>query len=232
MIFKVLTLFPEFFQSPLETGLLGKAVERGLINVDIRDIRAYTRDSYRKCDDYPYGGGCGMVLMPEPLEKAILDAKGTGTKVILTSAGGRPLDQDTVKSLSREKELCLVCGHYEGVDQRIIDRHVDLEVSIGDFVLSGGEFAAIAIIDAVARYVPGFMSNEGSLDSESFEEDLLEHPHYTRPVEFDGMRVPEVLIGGNHAEIARWRLERSIEKTRLVRPDLYRKYLRRKLLGE
>lgn len=232
MIFKIVTLFPDFFTSPLRSGLLGKAVESGIIRVTTTDIRDFAADRYRSCDDYPYGGGSGMVLMPGPLAGAIESVKEAGTKVILTSASGTLLRQDLVKELAAHDDLCIVCGHYEGVDQRVIDRFVDYEISMGDYVLSGGEFAALAVIDAVARYVPGFMSNSGSLSEESFEEDLLEYPHYTRPEDIFGMKVPDVLLSGNHRNIREWRRDASIERTRRTRPDLYRNYLMRKISGE
>lgn len=232
MKFNIVTLFPEFFSSPLHTGLLGKAIESGNIGVAITDIRDFATDSYRSCDDYPYGGGSGMVLMPGPLAGAIESTRKAGTPVVITSASGTLLTQELVKKLAGHKGLCIVCGHYEGVDQRIIDRHVDYEISVGDYVLSGGEFAALTIIDAVSRLVPGFMSNSESLAEESFELDLLEYPQYTRPEDFDGMSVPEVLLSGNHKLIREWRREQSIEKTKRVRPDLYRKYLLRKISGE
>ncbi len=232
MIFKIATLFPDFFSSPLRTGLLGKAVESGIIGVTIIDIRDFSTDRYHSCDDYPYGGGSGMVLMPGPLDGAIQSAKEMGTKVVLTSASGTLLNQNLVKELAAHGDLCIVCGHYEGVDQRVIDRHVDYEISIGDYVLSGGEYAALAVIDAVSRYVPGFMSNSESLSEESFEMDLLEYPHYTRPEDILGMKVPPVLMSGNHKLIQKWRREESIEKTKRVRPDLYRKHLIRKISGE
>jgi tRNA (guanine37-N1)-methyltransferase len=173
-----------------------------------------------------------MVLMPGPLDGAIESVKETGTKVILTSASGTLLNQDLVKKLVGHDDLCIVCGHYEGVDQRVIDRHVDYEVSIGDYVLSGGEYAALVIIDAVSRYIPGFMSNRESLTEESFELDLLEYPHYTRPEDMFGMKVPGVLMSGNHEMIRDWRREESLKKTRRTRPDLYRKHLIRKISGE
>lgn len=227
-----MTLFPGFFSSPLASGLLGKAVESGTISVTITDIRDFATDNYRRCDDYPYGGGSGMVLMPGPLAGAIESVRQEGVPVAMTSASGTLLTQDLVKELAGLKGLTLVCGHYEGVDQRIIDRYVDYEISVGDYVLSGGEYAALSIIDAVSRLVPGFMSNRESLSEESFELDLLEYPQYTRPEETGGMKVPEVLLGGNHGQIRAWRREQSIEKTRRIRPDLYRKYLLRKISGE
>lgn len=232
MIFNIYTLFPEFFKTPLETGLLGKAIEAGILSIHIVDIRAYSDDKFKRCDDYPYGGGSGMVLLAEPLFKALEENKKTVTKTLLTSPGGMVLDQNLVKSLAGEMEISIICGHYEGIDQRVVDRYVDSEVSIGDYILSGGEFAALVIVDAVSRYIPGFMSNRDSLEEESFEENLLEYPQYTRPETIQGMVVPDVLLSGNHAKIAAWRLDESIEKTRRVRPDLYKRYIMKKLTGE
>lgn len=232
MRFKIVTLFPDFFESPLKSGLLGRAIEAGIVSVDIVNIRHFSEDRYNKCDDYPYGGGAGMVLMPGPLSKALDSTVSAGARVIMTSPSGRLLDHEMVVELAKNDEVCILCGHYEGVDQRIIDRYVDYEVSIGDYVLSGGEYAALVIIDAMARRVPGFMSNAESLAEESFEDDLLEYPHYTRPSSFQGMDVPEVLLGGDHAAVSRWRYGEREEKTRKVRPDLYKRYLMRKILGE
>jgi len=232
LIYKVVTLFPEFFSSPLRTGLLGRALKSGILSVSLIDIREYTTDNYRSCDDYPYGGGSGMVLMPGPLSRAVAEVKGENTKVLLTSASGELLTQGLVKELACHKDLCIVCGSYEGVDQRFIESLADYEISVGDYILSGGEYAALAIIDAVSRYVPGFMSNTESLREESFEKDLLEYPHYTRPDEIFSMKVPEVLLSGNHKRISEWRRAQSIEKTKKVRPDLYKRYIIRKLRGE
>ena len=232
MIFNIFTLFPEFFQSPLKSGLLGKAVESAIITVNIIDIRTYSDDKFKRCDDYPYGGGSGMVLKPEPLFKALKERSQEDALVLSTSPGGRVLDQDLVKDFSQRQEISLICGHYEGIDQRVTDRFVDHEISVGDYVLSGGEFASLIVVDAVARYVPGFMSNQDSLREESFEDNLLEYPQYTRPEEIDGLTVPEVLLSGHHDNINRWRRERSIEKTKKVRPDLYKRYIFNKLAGE
>ncbi len=232
MIFKVITLFPDFFDSPLKTGLLGKAREAGIVTVDIVDLRLFSEDKYRRCDVYPYGGGAGMVLMPGPLSRALERTAGEETTVLLTSPGGELLTHEKVSALTACREICLICGHYEGVDQRIIDRYVDSEISIGDYVLSGGEFAALVIIDSLARHVPGFMSNEESLVEESFEDDLLEYPQYTRPPEFMGLAVPGILLSGDHGKIELWRHDQRLEKTRKVRPDLYKRHLVRKLLGE
>ena len=232
MIFNIVTLFTDFFESPLHSGLLGKAVESGLISVNVVDLRDYSEGNYRRCDDYPYGGGAGMVLKPEPLFKALDDLKRDDSQVVLTSPAGKVFSQTIAEDLARHREICLVCGHYEGVDQRVIDKYVDCEISVGDYVLSGGEYAALVIVDAVSRLVPGFMSNEESLMEESFNDFLLEYPHYTRPAEYQGLWVPEVLISGNHGNIAEWRLQQRIEKTRRVRPDLYKRYLLRKKMGD
>ncbi|HPJ39688.1 MAG TPA: tRNA (guanosine(37)-N1)-methyltransferase TrmD [Spirochaetota bacterium] len=229
---RIITLFPEFFASPLSTGLMGKAVTSGILDVDIIDLRAYSDDRHRRCDDYTYGGGSGMVLKPEPLFRAIDDTAGDATTVVLTSPSGKVLDQEMVKRLYETKDICIVCGNYEGVDHRVVESRVDYEVSLGDYIISGGEFAALVILDAVARYAPGFMSNSESLLDESFENGLLEYPHYTRPEVCEGMAVPEVLLSGDHKKIDLWRHAGSIDKTRSIRPDLYKEYLIRKIRGE
>ena len=223
MVVRIITLFPEFFESPLRSGLLGKAIDKGIITVEIVNLRDYANNKFRRCDDTPYGGGSGMVLMPEPLFRCLDAIKGDAYTLLTTPAGVR-FDQELVKKLHEKKELCIICGHYEGVDQRVTDRYVDSEVSIGDYVLSGGEFAALVMLDAVARYVPDFMSNSESLEEESFEDGLLEYPHYTRPAEIEGMKVPDVLLSGHHAEIKAWRHDKRIEKTKRIRPDLYTRY--------
>jgi len=229
--YRIITLFPEFFESPMQTGLMGKALEKGLFSVDIIPLRDYAVDAYGHCDDYPYGGGSGMVLMPGPLAGA-LEEHAKSAMVIYPSPGGKLLTQDMVKELAAIEDICIICGHYEGVDQRVIDRYVNLELSIGDYVVSGGEYAALVMIDAIGRQVPGFMSNPQSIVEESFENYLLEYPQYTRPGEFEGMKVPEVLLSGNHEKIRQWRLEKSIEKTRQVRPDIYSTYCKRTGRGE
>ena len=222
--FTIITLFPEFFSSPLASGLLGKAVSAGLFDVRVVDLREYSHDRFKRCDDYPYGGGSGMVMLAEPLFRSLDDAVDEKTTVICTTPAGEPFTQDMVKELAAEDDICVICGHYEGIDQRVIDKYVDREISIGDYVLSGGEYAAIVMLDAIARYVPGFMSNADSLSEESFEGDLLEYPQYTRPALYDGMAVPDVLLSGHHEKVAEWRLAERIEKTKRVRPDLYKKY--------
>ena len=225
MIFKIITLFPDFFSAPLQTGLLGKAIASKIVQVDLLDLRFFSEDKFKRCDGYSYGGGSGMVLSPAPLFKALKPIKDQGRKIVYPSPSGSLLTQDLIEELSQESELCLVCGNYEGVDQRVLDKFVDLEVSIGDYILSGGEFSSLVIIDAISRLVPGFMSNEDSLKEESLQNDLLEYPHYTRPAEIEGMFVPDVLLSGHHQEIEKWRLKKRIEKTKRVRPDLYKRFL-------
>lgn len=225
MVIKVITLFPEFFKSSLGTGLMGKAVHARLLDVQVVDLRQFGEGNYRQCDDYPYGGGSGMVLMPGPLFKAIRSVRLEHTRVVLPSASGKPLTQQLAREFSGEKDLCLVCGHYEGIDQRVVDSCVSDEISIGDYILSGGEYAALVIMDTIVRLIPGFMSNQESLLEESFENGLLEYPQYTRPHEIDGLAVPEVLLSGDHARIRQWRLEQSVERTKKIRPDLYRRYV-------
>ncbi len=232
MIFKIYTLFPDFFITPLHSGLMGKAQESGIIDFKIIDIREYSEDRFKRCDDYPYGGGSGMVLTPGPLFRAIEENESSGSKIIYTSPSGVKFTQELVGEMSSFNEISIICGHYEGIDQRVIDTFVDYEISIGDYVLSGGEYAALVITDAIARYIPGFMSNSDSLVEESFESDLLEYPHYSRPADYNGLKVPEVLLSGNHKDIAEWRYSKRIEKTKGIRPDLYKKFLKRKILGE
>lgn len=230
MNFNILTLFPDFFESPLKSGLLGKAIESKILSFNIIDIRSFTKDKFKRCDDYPYGGGCGMVLMPEPVLDAMASIK-TQAKTIVTSASGQLFTQQMAREYSNEKEITIICGHYEGIDQRVIDC-ADLEVSIGNYVLSGGEFAALVIADSVARLVPGFMSNSESVDNESYEDELLEHPQYTRPSELRGMTVPDVLLGGNHAKIDEWQKQQRLSKTKRLRPDLYEKYILKQITGD
>ncbi len=221
----VITIFPGLFEAFRSTGVLGGAVERGALAVEAHDLRRFTRDRHRTVDDIPYGGGPGMVMKPEPLVEAIealAGAKGPerSSRVVLMTPQGHRFDGRRARQLAREEALLLVCGRYEGVDQRVIELAVDEELSIGDYVLSGGEVAAMVVIEAVSRFVPGVLGNPESTTSESFEEDRLEGPHYTRPVEFRGLEVPEILRSGDHGRIAAWRRERAIERTRSRRPDL------------
>lgn len=219
---EVLTLFPRMVAAPLEESILGKAREKGLLRVQVTDIRDFAEGRHRVTDDVPYGGGAGMVMKPEPLVAAIEAAKGRdpAARVVLMSPQGRRFDQEKAAELLALGRLILVCGRYEGVDERVMD-WIDEELSLGDFVLTGGEFAALAVIDAVARLLPGVLGNAESAASESFTgEGLLEGPQYTRPPEFRGRRVPEVLLSGDHARIAAWRREQALERTRKRRPDL------------
>ena len=217
----ILTIFPGIFESPLRESLLGKAIEAGVLDVRVHDIRDSTTDKHRSVDDESYGGGPGMVMKPEPVFAAI-ESLGEGPKrVFLLSPAGRRLHQALVRELATEPWLVLVCGRYEGVDERVVEGLPAEEVSIGDYVLSGGEVPALVLLEAVTRLVPGVIGREESHERDSFGQDgLLDHPHYTRPAEFRGMLVPEVLLSGNHAEIERWRREAAREKTRRNRPDL------------
>ena len=215
----VLTIFPGIFESPLRESLLGKAVNRGLLDVRVRDIRDHAEDR-RMVDDTSFGGGPGMVMKPEPVFAAV-EALGDGPKrCILLSPAGRPLDQRLARELATEPWLVLICGRYEGVDERVAEGLPAEEVSIGDYVLSGGELPALVLLEAVSRLVPGVVGREESLTRESFEDGVLDHPHYTRPREFRGMKVPDVLVSGDHAAVERWRREASREKTARNRPDL------------
>ena len=217
----ILTLFPEMFV-PLKTSIIGRAVDSGKLTVNIVDIRDYTLDKHKKCDDAPFGGGAGMVMMPQPIASAIeaVDPNHQAWRIYL-SPRGRTFNQKIVLEFSKRERLLLLCGHYEGVDQRVIDLFIDEELSIGDFVLTGGEIPAMAIVDAVARYVDGVINGD-SLEQESFASGMLEYPHYTRPQEFMGLKVPEVLTSGHHAKVEQWRSEKSREITLKNRPDLIR----------
>ncbi len=248
MRFEIVTIFPEFFAGFLENGVLRRALAEGLVEVGVHDLRASTHDRHRTVDDRPFGGGEGMVLKPEPLAEALgslgigLKAEGreAGTRVILLSAQGRRFNQAMAREMARLERVVFICGRYEGVDERINELYCDMELSIGDYVLSGGELAAAVVVDAAMRLVPGVLGNEASSEFESFgvadaeiETDvegvprsqhgaggLLDYPHYTRPAEFGGLRTPEVLLNGDHREIRRWRREQQLRKTLANRPDL------------
>jgi tRNA (guanine37-N1)-methyltransferase len=216
----VFTIFPGIVEGPMRESLMGKAIEAGVVDVRVHDIRASATDKHRQVDDEPYGGGPGMVLKPEPVFAAV-ESLGEGTKrVIVLSPAGRRLEQSLVRELAKEPWLVLISGRYEGVDERVVEGLPAEEVSIGDYVLSGGEIPALVVLEAVTRLVPGVVGKEESLERESFEDGALDHPHYTRPSEFRGMAVPNVLLSGNHAEVERWRREAAREKTRRNRPDL------------
>ncbi len=215
----VLTIFPGIFESPLRESLLGKAIERGLLDVRVHDIRDHATDRHRQVDDEPFGGGPGMVMKPAPIFAAV-EALGGSPRLILLSPAGRRLDQALARELAGEPHLALICGRYEGVDERVAEGLPAEEVSVGDYVLSGGELPALVLLEAVTRLVPGVVGREESLERESFEAGLLDHPHYTRPREFRGMKVPDVLLSGDHARIEEWRRRAAVEKTRRHRPDL------------
>jgi len=226
---RVLTVFPEMFPGPLGLSLAGKALERALWALDVLDIRDFARDKHRSVDDTPFGGGAGMVLRPDVVDAALAEAEarsGGGAPIIYLSPRGRLLDQALVRELAAGPGAVLLCGRYEGVDQRVLEAREVVEVSIGDYVLSGGEPAAQVLIDAVVRLLPGVVGNEASPGEESFERGLLEYPHYTRPAEWQGRAVPEPLLSGHHANIRRWRLEQAEEITRQRRPDLWARYRR------
>jgi len=224
MKFHVLTIFPEFFSGPFEHGVVQRAREAGLIEIQVHDLRRWTSDRHRTVDDRPFGGGEGMLLKAEPIfeaVEAIWPERGQGRKVILLSAQGQKFDQARAREYSGCQELLLICGRYEGVDERVAEHLADEEISIGDYVLSGGELAAAVVVDAVARLKEGVLGNETSIVDESFgEQGLLDWPQYTRPAEFRGWKAPEVLLGGNHEEIQKWRRNAAREKTGRLRPDL------------
>ena len=222
MKIKVFTLFPEMLKAMLSESILGRAIQAGLIEVELFNIRDYTLDKHRSTDDYPFGGGAGMVMTAQPIVDAFAQNLGPdfhGRRIYL-SPRGRTLNQRIVEALAQEEELALLCGHYEGVDQRALDQVIDEELSIGDYVLTGGELGALVVIDAVARLVPGVLGSEASPEDESFTTGLLEYPQYTRPADFRGAKAPEVLLGGNHAEIVAWRREQSLALTLARRPEL------------
>jgi len=221
--FKIITIFPDFFTSPLRYGVLARAIKEGIIKVEIYNLRDYTRDLHRSVDDKPYGGGAGMVMMVEPIWKAVNSVRTEKSRVILLSASGKLFTQDVARELAREDELILICGRYEGVDERVAESIADMELSIGNFVLSGGETAALAVIETVSRLIPGVVGKEESVENESFSDGLLEHPQYTRPREFMGMKVPDVLFSGNHGKIEEWKKRAALEKTMKNRPDLIKK---------
>ena len=252
MRFDLITIFPEFFYGPLDHGIVRRAKDAGIVQINVQDLREFTKDRHRTVDDRPFGGGEGMVLKPEPLFEAVehlltsgigdADAKFApepGTAILLMSAAGRLFTQETARRYAKLQRVILICGRYEGVDERVAEHLATDEVCVGDYVLSGGELPAAIVVDAVTRLMPGALGNEASTQNESFSEPaeieaksgvrhsplsthhcLLDYPHYTRPAEFRGWKVPEVLIGGNHAEVAKWRREKALEKTARNRPDL------------
>ncbi|MEO0508515.1 MAG: tRNA (guanosine(37)-N1)-methyltransferase TrmD [Verrucomicrobiota bacterium] len=218
--FDILTLFPEMVEGFFTSSMISRGQKSGLISVRSHQIRDWTRDKHNKADEMPYGGGAGMVMKPEPIFAAVEELRRPDTKVLYMAPDGQPLTSRLSRELSKEEHLLILSGHYEGVDQRARDELIDMEVSIGDYVLTNGTLAAAVLIDSVSRFIPGFLGDEKSLTEESFMSTLLGFPQYTRPAEYRGMRVPEVLLSGDHAAIAKWRQEQQIEKTRRIRPDI------------
>ena len=218
----IVTLFPDLFASPLKESILGKAIDRGVVDVAVHDLRDHAQDKHRTADDAPYGGGAGMVLKPEPIIRALraIEAEAGPATVVLLTPQGIPFSQALAQRLSKEERLVLLCGRYEGVDERVRLHFTDLEISIGDYVLMGGEIPALVVLDATVRLLPGVVGDELSIQEDSFQTGLLDHPHYTRPAEAEGHKVPEVLISGNHEAIRRWRRKESLRRTRARRPDL------------
>jgi len=223
----ILTLFPQMFDGLLNCSIIGRAIEHGLVEIRLHDIRAYTHDKHHIVDDYPYGGGAGMVLKPEPIFEAVDDIKGelglSSVSTILLSPQGRLFNQEIARKLAGYRNLIFICGHYEGVDERVAEHLVSDEISIGDYLLSGGEAAAMVVVDCVIRLLPGVLGSEASLVEDSHIESLLEYPQYTRPAVYRGWAVPEILLSGDHGEIARWRRQQSLLRTAKRRPDLIEK---------
>ncbi|MDE6749156.1 MAG: tRNA (guanosine(37)-N1)-methyltransferase TrmD [Lachnospiraceae bacterium] len=240
MNFHILTLFPEMVMQGLSTSIIGKAIERGLISIEAVNIRDYTTDKHGKVDDYTYGGGAGMLMQAQPVYDAYQAVAGkisgegiaknkdenvnSRARVIYVTPQGRTFNQKMAKDFAKEKDLIFLCGHYEGIDERVLEEIVTDYVSIGDYVLTGGELPAMVMIDSISRLVPGVLHNEESATTESFHNDLLEYPQYSRPEVWMGKRVPEILLSGDHAKVDKWRLEQSIERTKRLRPDLYEKW--------
>jgi tRNA (guanine37-N1)-methyltransferase len=220
--FSIITLFPEIFPPVLNSSIIGRGQKKGKIEFEYINLREFGEGVHQVVDDKPYGGGVGLVFKADILAKALKSVKrkrGIG-KVILTSASGKKFNQQTAKDLSKQDHIIIICGHYEGVDERFVEKYVDLELSIGDYVLTGGEIPTMVIADAVARIIPGVLEKAEAAQKESFEEGLLEHPHYTRPEEFEGIKVPEILRSGHHGEVDKWRKLKSFEKTKKNRPDM------------
>ncbi|MDD2217505.1 MAG: tRNA (guanosine(37)-N1)-methyltransferase TrmD [Eubacteriales bacterium] len=219
----ILTLFPEMF-TPLSESILGKASEKNLLDIKLTDIRDYSTNKHRKADDYPFGGGPGMVMLAQPIFDALEALQAGEKKIIYMSPRGKLLDKAKIEELSKKEELVILCGHYEGVDQRVIDYWDMEEISIGDYILTGGELPAMILVDAVARFIPGILASKESATEESVYSGLLEYPQYTQPRSFMGMDVPEVLTGGNHKLISLWKLEKALQLTKERRPDLFAKF--------
>ncbi|MBE5871136.1 MAG: tRNA (guanosine(37)-N1)-methyltransferase TrmD [Lachnospiraceae bacterium] len=225
MKFHVLTLFPDMIQDGMNTSITGRAVENGLIEIHAVNIRDYTIEKHKKVDDYPYGGGAGMLMQAQPVYDAYKAVAGEKKlRVVYVTPQGRVFDQQMAGELAKEEELVLLCGHYEGIDERVLEEIVTDYVSIGDYVLTGGELPAMVMMDAISRLVPGVLNNDVSAEFESFQDDLLEYPQYSRPEIWNGKQVPPILLSGHHANVEKWRLEQSILRTKQRRPDLYEKW--------
>jgi tRNA (guanine37-N1)-methyltransferase len=220
MRFDILSLFPQYFKGPFDESLIKRAREKGLVEINLIDIRDFAENKWRKVDDRPYGGGPGMVLMPEPVTKAIRSVRKPESRVIYLSPQGTPFSAIKASQLATQSHLVLLCGHYEGIDERVLEAEIDEEISIGDYVLTNGGPAAIILVDAILRFVPGFLGHPEAAAQDSFSEGFFDCPHYTQPLDFEGRKVPEILRSGHHKEIANWRRKEAEEKTRRVRPDL------------
>lgn len=235
MNFHVLTLFPQMIIDGLSTSITGRAIEKGILSVDAVDIRDFSSNKHMKVDDYPYGGGAGMVMQAEPIVKAyesIVSKTGKRPRVVYMTPQGHTFKQEMAEEFAKEEDLVILCGHYEGIDERALEEVVTDFVSIGDYVLTGGELPAMVMIDAISRLVPGVLNNDVSAEFESFHDNLLEYPQYTRPETYNGKKVPEVLLSGHHGKIDEWRLQKSIERTKKFRPDLYEIYLTEQKIRE
>lgn len=226
MIIDILSLFPGYFKGPFDESIIKRAKEKGILDIRLVDIRDFADNRYRRVDDRPYGGGPGMVMMPQPVTSAIRHVKTSTSRVIYLSPQGSLLNAAKCRELAKYEHLVLLCGHYEGIDQRVLDSEVDEEICIGDYVLTNGCLGAIVLVDAVSRFIPGVLGHALAAEEDSFEKGLLDCPHYTRPEVFEGHSIPEVLSSGNHGEIARWRYEQALKKTRERRPDLLEKDIR------
>ncbi len=222
----ILTLFPDIFYGPFSQSIIARAIKKKLITINTVNLRDYTYDRHKGVDDTPYGGGPGMLMKPEPLFDAITSRKESDSYIILTSPRGEVFNQSIAMELSLKSKLIIVSGHYEGVDERVIDNLIDREISIGDYILTSGNLAAMVIVDSIARLIPGVLGDDESSKDESFENNLLEYPQYTKPSDFRGLKVPDVLLSGNHKLIQKWRTEKAIEITKKNRPDLYEKFIK------
>jgi len=226
MKIRIVTAFPDCFQSPLTTSILNRAQEKKIVDIQVIDLRRFTENKHKQVDDYPYGGGPGMILKAEPFFKAVefLKKELTDSHIILMTPQGSQFDQEKAKALAQKSDIVFLCGHYKGVDERVRKFLTTEEISIGDFILTGGELAAMVVVDSIVRLIPGVIGDFDSAKSDSFEQDLLDCPYYTRPENLNGMQVPEVLLSGHHAEIEKWRKEKSLEQTKNKREDLFKKH--------